>query len=184
MTVNHRHRKWHLSEEVTLSSCIALFYVSIHVGGQRLTLPLWSSSSPTVTCFFLCIYLSNLGSGSHFVSTRLCCVVTGDCVALRVRTAARWSGLGSTKRWCQQMEATRPPVCSVISQTNPNASNWNPLAPVCVLYDPVYFGASCDGPPIFTLLFPVVWSAEWIICNLSYKHKLALMVHVAHISNK
>lgn len=120
-------------------NAVILYCFALCFDSCGLMLPLWSSASPTVTRFFLRIYPSDLGSGIHFVSTRLCCVVTGDCVALRVRTAARWTGLGSTKHWCQQMEATRPPVCSVISQTNPNSSNWNPLAPVCVLYDPKAF---------------------------------------------
>lgn len=46
-------------------------------------LPLLSLTSPTVTHYFLRIYLPDLGSWIHFVSARLCFVVTGDCVALR-----------------------------------------------------------------------------------------------------
>lgn len=47
-------------------------------------LPLLSPTSPTVTHCFLHIYLLDLGSRIHFMSARLCSVVTGDCLALRV----------------------------------------------------------------------------------------------------
>lgn len=48
---------------------------------------------------------------------------------------------------------------------------------------PKHVGASCDGPPIFTLLFPVVWSGELIDSNHAYKHKPAIKVHIAQIPN-
>lgn len=61
-------------------------------------LPPPSLTSPAVAHYFLRIYLPDLGSWIHFVSARLCFVVTGDCMALRAGwAAARWSGLACTK---------------------------------------------------------------------------------------
>lgn len=46
--------------------------------------PLLFPTTSTVTHYFLRIYLPDLGSRVHFMSARLCFVVTGDCMALRV----------------------------------------------------------------------------------------------------
>lgn len=180
-TVNHRH----LSEEITLLSCIALYYVLIHVRGEGLALPLWSSTSPAVTRFFLRIHPSDLGSGIHFVSTRLCCVVTGDCVALRVRTAARWTGLGSTKRWCQQMEATDPLFAqSFPRQTQMHQTGTPPGPSLCPVWPRSILGHPVMDHQYLPCCFQLsgLQNESFVISLTSTNWQIR--VHVTHISNK